>query len=200
MEMLGKLFGGINRVKVMRLFLLNPELILGAREVSKRSKMAVPAANKELRLLESTGFLLSKKRTTGKVWQLDTQFPLIPPLKSILKNDLLDRKKRLIQQFARAGKINLLIIAGVFLDDDDGRTDLLVVGNHLKRTLIGRAVKDLEAEIGKELNYAVLDTSDFQYRMNACDKFVRDIFDYPHSVILDRLNPPVSLTGLSTGH
>ena len=86
-------------------------------------------------------------------------------------------------------------------EDNESRTDLVIVGSHLKRTSIARVVKDLEAEIGKELNYAVLETPDFQYRLNACDKFVRDIFDYPHHIILDKIgvaNTPIFLAGLST--
>ena len=201
MEILSKLFGSANKVKIMRLFLLNPELILNAKEVASRAKLQTPAASRELKLLSLVGLLLLKKKGSAKTWQLDPSFPFISPLRSILKNDLISRKKRLVQQFSRCGKIHLIVIAGVFLEDNESRTDLVIVGSHLKRTSIARVVKDLEAEIGKELNYAVLETPDFQYRLNACDKFVRDIFDYPHHIILDKIgvmNTPVFLSGLST--
>lgn len=191
METLGKLFGSIHKVKIMRLFLLNPELTLGAKEVSDRAKINKTVAGRELKLLEAVGFLLAKKKGNHRFWQLDISFPFISSLRDILKNDLISRKKRLIQQFSRCGAINLIVISGIFLGDSDSRADLLIVGKKLKRTSIARVIKDLEAEVGKELNYAVLDTSDFQYRLNACDKFVRDVLDYPHSVILDKV-------GLST--
>ena len=191
METLGKLFGSVNQVKVMRLFLLNPELVLSVKEVSERGKIKQPMASRELKLLEAVGFLLPKKKGNIRLWQLDPSFPFISPLRDILKNDLISRKKQLIQQFSRCGKIGLIVISGVFLGDSESRADLLIVGNKLKRTSITRVIKDLEAEVGKELNYAVLDTADFQYRLNACDKFVRDVLDYPHSVILDKV-------GLST--
>lgn len=201
--MLSKLFGSNSKVKIMRLFLLNPEFSLNAKEVAARAKIQTPVASRELKLLTLVGFLDLKKGNKAKIWQLDPSFPLLSPLKNILKNDIIGRKKRLIQQFARCGKVNLLVISGVFLEDSDSRTDLLVVGTRLKRTSIARVVKDLEAEIGKELNYVVLETPDFQYRLNACDKFVRDVFDYPHHIILDKigvLNTPTFLSGLSTVH
>ena len=43
----------------------------------------------------------------------------------------------------------------------------------------------LEAEIGKELAYAVFDTPDFLYRANMYDKLVRDVIDFPHEKVLD---------------
>jgi hypothetical protein len=45
----------------------------------------------------------------------------------------------------------------------------------------------MEADIGKELSYAVCDTADFVYRLNAYDKFIRDVLDYPHETIVDKL-------------
>lgn len=185
----------------MRLFLLNPELSLSTREVAERSRLRQSAALRELKTLETVGLLIAKKKSVGRAWQLDQAFPFIAPLKTMLKSDLIGRKKQLIQQFGRCGKISLLIISGVFLEDGDSRADLLVVGSNLKKNSIAKVIKELEAEIGKELNYAVMDTPDFQYRLNAWDKFIRDIIDYPHSVIIDKLGlaaTPSFFSGLST--
>jgi len=44
----------------------------------------------------------------------------------------------------------------------------------------------LEAEIGKELVYAVFSSKDFSYRLGMYDRFVHDILDYPHEKILNR--------------
>ena len=46
----------------------------------------------------------------------------------------------------------------------------------------------LEAEIGKEVRYAWMSTSDFFYRLNMSDRLLRDMFDYPHAIVLDRLD------------
>jgi hypothetical protein len=32
-----------------------------------------------------------------------------------------------------------------------------------------------------------LDTEDFRYRLNAHDRFVRDLFDYPHERLINKL-------------
>jgi hypothetical protein len=49
-------------------------------------------------------------------------------------------------------------------------------------------IRSLEAEIGKEIRYALLSSENFYYRLNMNDKLVRDVIDYPHSIVLDRLN------------
>lgn len=201
METLGKLFGSVDRVKIMRLFLLNPEMVLTSKEVAQRSKTRITGANRELKLLETIGLVKSKKRGNLRTWQLEPAFPAISALASILKGDLIGRKKRLVEQFSRCGKISLLVIAGVFLEDQESRADLLIVGTKLRRGAISKVIKNLEAEVGKELSYAVLETTDFQYRLNACDKFVRDVFDYPHTVIVDKISLASSAyftQGLST--
>ena len=45
----------------------------------------------------------------------------------------------------------------------------------------------MESEIGKELRYAFFDTQEFKYRMSIYDKLVRDILDYPHTVLVDKM-------------
>ena len=49
-------------------------------------------------------------------------------------------------------------------------------------------MRTFESEIGRELRYAMLAASDFGYRLNMNDKLVRDVMDYPHRIVFDRLN------------
>lgn len=188
MEILAKLFGGSNKVKIMRLFLLNPEVTFSSREVAERSKVSRSTISRELNGLATIDFLNKKTKGKNKGWQLNSTFPFINHLKGILKNDLVARKKEIIKQFAGCGRISLLIISGVFIEDTDSRADLLVVGERLKRRSIERVVRRLEAEIGKELAYAILETNDFTYRLQSSDKFIRDVLDYPHERLIDRLS------------
>jgi hypothetical protein len=82
----------------------------------------------------------------------------------------------------------MVIVSGVFIQDSDSRVDLLVVGDNLKSSAIERVVRTMEAEIGKELVFASFETADFHYRLGMYDKLIRDILDYPHQKLLDKLN------------
>jgi hypothetical protein len=50
-----------------------------------------------------------------------------------------------------------------------------------------RIVRSLESEMGKDIRYAVLTAPDFSYRMGMNDKLVRDVLDFPHRVLLDKI-------------
>ena len=75
----------------------------------------------------------------------------------------------------------------MFIQDADSRIDLLIVGDNLKERALAGAVKDVEAELGKEIRLAVFSRKDFEYRHSMYDKLVRDILDYPHRTLLDRI-------------
>ncbi len=187
MEILSKLFGSQNKVKLMRLFILNPELVLPSAEVAKRARISTSAAARELRTLAAIELVHKKVKGGLVTWQLNQSFPILNSLKNILKSKVLDQKKELVNQFNRCGRLNLLIVAGALVESPDARADLLVVGDHMKRGAVDRVVKSLEAEIGCELSYAVLETGDFQYRLSASDRFIRDILDYPHEQLVNRI-------------
>jgi hypothetical protein len=45
----------------------------------------------------------------------------------------------------------------------------------------------MESEIGKELRFSSLNTEDFKYRHGVCDRLIRDVLDYQHEVVVDRI-------------
>jgi hypothetical protein len=108
-----------------------------------------------------------------------------------LKNFILSTvplsKDQLLKKLQKAGRLKLVILAGIFGEEDSSRVDILAVGDGLKRGILERAIKDIEAEVGKELTYAAFNTQDFLYRLGMYDKFIRDILDYPHEKIINKL-------------
>ena len=182
MEILGKILGSPAKVKIMRLFLLNPTKGFTNKEIVKRSRVNADLIKKELKLLSSVNFV--KKHSNNNEWFFDSSFKYTPEVENLLINsDSLDRKT-ILETFKKVGKVKLLIVAGIFIKNKDSRVDLLIVGDKMKRGKIDEGIHKLEAEIGTELVYAVFDTKEFGYRMNMYDKLVRDIVDFPHEVIL----------------
>lgn len=181
MEVLSKILGSQAKVKIMRLFLLNPEIYFKNKDISKRSRINSNNVSKELKLLSSINFI--KKR--GLEWCFNANFKYAKELEQLLVNsDNLD-KNSLISNFKKAGRIKLLVVAGIFIKNKDSRADLLLVGDNLKRSKIEEEIKKIEAEVGTEIVYAVFDTKEFIYRLNMYDKLVRDILDFSHEVVLE---------------
>lgn len=188
MDTLGILFGSQNRVKILRLFFLNSEGIMENKEISRRSKVLPAALRREISVLYKAGFI--KKKSFGKIkgWQINSEFPLLTLLRNLLLNSVPLSVDDLSKKLKAVGKIKLIIISGIFMQNDDNRIDLLVVGDSIKKHKIEKTIKDIEAVVGRELKYAFFDTDEFLYRLGIYDKFVRDILDYPHEKILNKLN------------
>ena len=202
LDTLEKIFGSSARVKILRLFLLNPLEVYDASVVSEKSKVNLAGARRELNLLKKAGILAeksffketpakkkgktpTKKRTQGVT--LKQGFPLLVPLKNLLISETPLNRDEIAKRFRTAGKIKLLIISGIFLDEPDSRLDVLIVGDGLKKRAIESALKSIEAEVGKELSYAALETIEFLYRVSVYDKFVRDVLDFRHERVIDKL-------------
>lgn len=203
MEILSKLLGTEERVKIMRLFLLNAEMAFDAKDIMERSKVSKSALRREITLLSKIGFVKPKNftkeihKTAGKKvkiikkkvsgWQLAIDFPLLLPVRNLLISTEPIKHEDIIARFKTAGKVKLIVLAGVFLQKEDSRVDILIVGDELKKKSIENGLRAIEAEVGKELSYALFDTQDFIYRMNVYDKFARDILDFPHEKVYDKI-------------
>jgi hypothetical protein len=108
-------------------------------------------------------------------------------LKQLLMNTQSLEGGDIVKRLSKAGKLKLVIVAGVFIQDPQSRVDILVVGDRISKNVLDKVVKNIESEIGKELTYAYFDVQDYQYRFQMYDKLIRDILDYPHDVLLDKI-------------
>lgn len=194
METLAKLFGGQARVKIMRLFLLNSESIFEVEDVVSRSRVTKANSRREINALCAMGFVKQKtvihegSRGAKKkipAWHLDLSFPYLGSIRDLLVDPSLLLREDLPQRFKQVGKIKLMIVSGIFIGSDKSRVDILIVGDKLKKNLIQQIMKGLESEIGKELDYVVLESDEFKYRIDMYDKLVCDIIDLPHEKIVD---------------
>ena len=204
MDTLTALFGSEARVRIIRLFLFSQGLPFFAKEVAARSKCSVGTAKRELAILVKADLIrkrkvskdiqikhgksVTAKRVKGPGFILNEKFPYLNPLKTLLTVASIQADESLAKCFAAAGRIKYLVAAGVFIQNWDSRVDLLVVGDDLNLAKIESTIKTIEAEIGKEISYSAFDTQDFEYRMGIHDRLVRDILDYPHVTLIDKLN------------
>lgn len=191
-DVLGKLLGGPARVKLLRLFLFNPGQVFRLSEAALRAQIPVQTARRELPFYERVG-LLKPRRVRGvreRAFTLNQEFAYLSALQHLLLN-LPVRGNDIVKRLRSAGTMKLIILSGLFVDEYDGRVDLLIVGDRIHEGRVRSVVRSLEAEIGKELRYVALTSEEFLYRLGIYDKLVRDVIDYPHTVALDRLQVPL---------
>lgn len=202
MDTLSLLFGGEAKVKLMRLFLLNPDRQYVVADVVAWTKLSKKVIQNELALLQKTGLVLSvsvasitkapsstKARSVKKEkgWRLNERFIYLKQLQNLIIDTVLLNEGDMVKKLGKAGKMKCIVVAGVFIQEWDSRADLLVVGDRIKEAALKTIVRKIELQLGRELRYASLETPDFQYRLSIGDRLVRDVLDYPHQIVLDKL-------------
>ncbi len=190
-------------MKIMKLFLFNPETAYDTSQVAERAKVGRGLAVREINNLFKAGFIkekslrkeirvqrdrksvLMQKRANG--WMLNYQFAYLEPLYNFLTEVNVYNHDELVTKLSKGAKISLLIISGIFIKNTDSRVDLLIVGDNLKENVLEATIKNIESEIGREIKYAIFTTTDFKYRQSVFDRLIRDILDYPHQKLVNRL-------------
>jgi hypothetical protein len=203
MDTLTALFGSPAKVKLLRLFLFNTTTPFLVNEISERTKCPTDQVRKELVTLTKADIIRKKqvnkdinltrgkktivRKVSGIGYVLNDKFAYLDPLKNLLTIASLKADETLAKRFTNAGRIKLFVASGVFIQQWDSRVDLLIVGDDLNLAKIENVISLIEAEIGKEISYSAFETQDFEYRYGIHDRLVRDILDYPHVSLLDRL-------------
>ena len=203
-EILDKLFGSGARVKIMRFFLVNPYDVFTIEDASQTLRLSKSKVRRETKSLFSMKFLrkgmketeiisgrtkrLKKRKELG--FAFNNIFPYARELKALLVESLSVSRELLIKRFRRLGRgLKLVLLSGLFTQrPGEGRLDILVVGDGIRKAELEKILGKIEAEIGRELQYAFLSTAEFQYRQGMYDKFVRDILESEHDVLIDNLN------------
>ncbi len=192
MNILEKLFGSNAKGKLLKLFIFNPEIIFDTKQISKKVQIREKSLRKDINILLSIKLIRKKdtKDESGrkrKGFVLNSTFQYLEPLREFLMKVSPISNEEISEKLSRAGRLKFAVVSGVFINNPESRVDMLIVGDRLKKPVLARALSSIESDLGKELQYAVFDTSDFEYRRSLGDKLIRDILEYPHQIIFDRL-------------
>lgn len=204
MNTLAELFGSAVKVKLIRLFLFNEKTSFFIEDLVQRVKAPAKIVRQEIKILLRADFLKkniitskdaeningskrANKKTIGPAYALNERFPFIASLKGLLIISSIMPDDSLLKRFSGHGRIRLFIASGLFIQNWESRVDLLIVGDDFNDKKIDNTIKVIESELGKEINYALMNSQDFEYRMGIHDKLIRDILDYPHITLLDRI-------------
>ena len=200
--MLERLFNSKTRVKLLQLFVLNPHKRFTTAGITANLKLKAAVVKRELDNLQKLGLIRQtdtaaetqtpaetekngKRRTSFLVSNLD--FILFEELRALVIKSQVLNQQGLIEKISRLGRVKLLLLTGVFVNNPLSPIDLLIVGR-VNKLLLVKQIKDLERELGKELNFTYLDTSEFIYRRNMTDVFLYEILEGKKIILIDELN------------
>ena len=84
------------------------------------------------------------------------------------------------------GEIKAAFLSGVFCGHANLPVDVLLVGR-VNLNKLADFLQAAEKMMGQEINYSIMTVDEFLLRRNTFDKFIKDIFDYPHLTVIDQL-------------
>lgn len=174
--MLSDLITSKSRVKVLTVFLTNPNEMYHVRELVRRTGDEINAVRRELAFLEKNGILSKEPRANRVYYSFNKSYPFYPDLLAIgakiigLGDDIMKNR-------ARLGKIKFAMFSGRFTKrakKEPEDVDLLVVGTVVLPEL-AILVKNEEKRLGTEINYTVMSEEEFQFRKKRSDPFIQSI-------------------------
>ena len=130
------LFGSQARVKLLRLFLFNHNRAFSFEDIARRAKLVRRTARTELGALERAGVIkrkylyeevpgrVRKRRVQGYI--LNEKFPQLESLQTFLFETAPIDSKTLLRHVRKAGKLDFVVAAGVFVREFDRRVDVLL--------------------------------------------------------------------------
>lgn len=95
----------------------------------------------------------------------------------------------MVNKLLQLGRIKLAVVSGVFLNEPEQPevADLFIVGDDIDRQRLNRFLKSLEASVGKEIKFTLMDKDEFKYRHGMFDRFIRLLLEGPHEKLIDKL-------------
>ncbi len=121
-----------------------------------------------------------------KYYQANKNFILFEEIRALVVKAQVLYEKDFIKKLRKIGKPKLFILGGIFMNNPDSLTDMLIVGRINKNRLV-RMIKELEKELGKEINFTLMDTKEFKYRRDITDIFLYDILEGEKIVVIDEV-------------
>jgi predicted nucleotidyltransferase len=176
--MLELLFSSSARVKILTLFLLNPESRFYQREIEGLTGLPIRAVQREVQRLVSLGLLQGTAEGNRVYYQVDRGFFLFPELKSmILKTAGLGSLLR--EKLQNEDRIKIAFIYGSYATDQEMTTsdiDLFVIGE-LPSKELHSAVKEAEEVAHREINYTLFSLEEFRRQARARNGFVLNVLE-----------------------
>jgi hypothetical protein len=186
-EILEQLFDSPIKVKLLKLFLRNPEESFRLKVIVRRVKGDVRTCRRQIKKLENINLLINRVKGGVKFYSINPDFDFYKELKTLVLKSSPASREKMLSRLRGLGTIKLAVISGIFLNVENSRIDLLIVGDRIKKKKLTNFLRDLEAEVGKEIDYVVFSTEDFNYRYDMFDRFLRDILEKPHEKLINKL-------------
>jgi len=183
--MLKQLFSSRVRVKLLTIFLTNPDARFYTRELSRLLEESPYAVQRELHRLKSVGLLAVEPEANIKYYAVDKSCPIYPELKSIiLKTTGLGDALR--EGLTGLGNVEQAFIYGsVAAGEEDSLSDIdLMLVGEVDLLELSEIIARLEGQLGREINYLALAPDELSQRIADGDPFTQNVLSGPKVMLI----------------
>lgn len=186
--MLEQLFGSKTRVRLLRLFLHNPEQAFFVRQLSRKIGAQINGVRNELDNLVQLGIIsvAGTPHQQKKFYGINSASLLYPELRELFVKARAMCEKDFVHKIGQTGTVSYLLLTGFFVGLAGGPTDIFVVGR-VNRDKLAAVIRVFEREVGRELNYTIMTPQEFKYRRDVTDRFLYSILESKKIVVVDEL-------------
>lgn len=132
-------------------------------------------------------------RSNGPRYTLNPEFEFFDELKSLVLKPSPTEKDEMAKRISSIGRVRLAIMSGIFVSDgrdpmsQDMESDLFIVADEINKAKLRLFLKALEADIGKEIKFTLMEKDEFDYRYSMFDRFIRVLLESPHEKIINKV-------------
>jgi hypothetical protein len=192
--MIDALFGSKTRVKLLHLFLNNPGKAFYVREITRLIDEQINSVRRELSNMLTVGIITSDSSDNKLYYEVNQRYDYYIPFRAIFADEHIEAASQKVKSdnewrdlIRELPGVRIAVLAGVLVKGSGSAVDLLLVGD-LPAAKLKAAVKQIEKIEGRELNYSLLSYDEFYYRLSVRDKFITEILNGKHAVLLDTDN------------
>jgi hypothetical protein len=189
--MIDALFGSKTRVKLLHLFLNNPGKSFYVREITRKIDEQINSVRRELSNMLTVGIIHSDSADNKLYYQINKRYEYYAPLREIFgdkaeKNHVPEEHDdKYSQTLGEMSGVRIAILAGVLVKGSISPLDVLLVGNVMP-VRVKSLINTIEKNEGREINYSVLPYEEFYYRLSVRDRFITEIINSKHIVVVDK--------------
>jgi len=194
--MIDALFGSKTRVKLLHLFLNNPGTSFYVREITRLIDEQINSVRRELSNMLAVGIITSDTADNKLYYEVNQRYEHYLSMRAIFGDQTdsaanVHASGKVVVDWQPLVKelsgVRIAIASGMLVRGSASKIDLLIVGN-VTPTRIKKVIAAIEKLEGRELSYSVITYDEFYYRLSVRDKFITEILNSNHLVVVDTDN------------
>ena len=171
--------------ELLAFLLLAPARVYSSKELARRMQITEKSLDILLKEFLDDSMIRQFVQDRAKLYIINHKHKLLPEIRASLVKNQKPYEDELFSAIQKLGEVKAAFLSGVLTAQEQLPVDLLLVGK-ISLTKLDTFLKQCKAMLGIDLNYSIMTPDEFQMRRDTFDRFIKDVFDYPHLVVVDK--------------